>query len=205
MKQAIVIATRNSGKLREFQDLLLPLNCEILSLKDISISDDIEESGQTFPENARLKAIGYSRLTPYSVLADDSGLEVEALGGRPGIHSARYAGPGASDADRIRKLLDELQPFGGHRNARFVCALALAKDGVLLQETQGECRGIIIDKPRGTNGFGYDPVFLFPELSKTLAELSEREKNQYSHRARAVASLLTIITSYELRIKKLRH
>jgi XTP/dITP diphosphohydrolase len=193
MKQAIVIATRNSGKLREFQDLLLPLNSEILNLRDVSISNEIEESGQTFLENARLKAIGYSRLTPYSVLADDSGLEVESLGGRPGIHSARYAGPGASDADRIRKLLSELEIAGGGREARFVCALALAKDGVLLQEAQGECRGVIIDEPRGANGFGYDPVFLFPKLGKTLAELSEQEKNQFSHRARAVACLLKLL------------
>jgi XTP/dITP diphosphohydrolase len=193
MKQSIVVATRNHGKLHEFRNLLLPLKSEILSLRDVSISDEIEESGQTFAENARLKAVGYSRLTQFPVLADDSGLEVEALGGQPGIHSARYAGPAASDADRIKKLLDELKKAGGGRNARFVCALALAKDGVLLQEAHGKCRGIIIDDPRGTNGFGYDPVFLFPEIDKTFAELSDSEKNQHSHRARAVSALLVSI------------
>ncbi len=118
-------------------------------------------------------------------MADDSGLEVEALGGRPGIHSARYAGPGASDEDRIRKLLEEME-HSAERNARFVCSLALAKDGTLLLESEGECRGTIAKEPRGTNGFGYDPVFLFPQLGRTYAELSEAEKNLCSHRARAV-------------------
>jgi XTP/dITP diphosphohydrolase len=205
MMQSIVVATRNHGKLHEFRNLLLPLKSEILSLRDVSISDEIEESGQTFAENARLKAIGYSRLTQIPVLADDSGLEVEALGGQPGIHSARYAGPDASDADRINKLLDELKKVGGGREARFVCALALAKDGVLLQEARGECRGIIIDDPRGTNGFGYDPVFLFPEIDKTFAELTDSEKNQHSHRARAIFALLQSIrhSSFVIRNSRL--
>jgi XTP/dITP diphosphohydrolase len=188
--QTIVIATRNSGKLREFRSLLSPLNSEILNLKDISLDVEIEETGSSFEENARLKALEYSRLTQLPVLADDSGLEVEALGGRPGIHSARYAGLGASDSDRIRKLLNELNNAGERRQARFVCVLAMAHSGELLRISEGECRGIIADKPRGSNGFGYDPIFLFPELRKTYAELNESEKNQYSHRAHAVASLL---------------
>jgi len=193
MKQ-LVIATRNSGKLREFRDLLLPLKCEVLSLTDASIGADIEESGCSFAENARLKAVEYSHLTGIPVLADDSGLEVEALGNRPGIHSARYAGPAASDSDRICKLLGELEVSGCVRNARFVCALALAQNGVLLHESEGECRGIIAPEPRGTGGFGYDPVFYFPELGKTYAELTGEEKNQHSHRAHAVASLMRKIT-----------
>jgi XTP/dITP diphosphohydrolase len=188
--EQLVIATRNAGKIREFRNLLLPLKAEVLSLSDLDIDSEIEESGSTFAENARLKAIGYSRLIQIPVLADDSGLEVEALGGRPGIYSARYAGPGASDADRIRKLLDELEKSSGGREARFVCSLALAQDGVLLLESEGECRGIISREPRGTNGFGYDPVFYFPELGKAYAELIEAEKNAHSHRSRAVASLL---------------
>jgi len=188
MKQ-LVIATRNSGKLREFRELLLPLKNEILSLADLDVDEEFEESGKTFAENARLKAIGYSRIIQLPVLADDSGLEVEALGGRPGIHSARYAGPGASDEDRVRKLLKEME-HSAERNARFVCSLALAKGGTLLLESEGECRGTIAKEPRGANGFGYDPVFLFPELGRTYAELSREEKNLYSHRARAVASLL---------------
>jgi XTP/dITP diphosphohydrolase len=190
MKSPILIATRNKGKLREFQSLLMPLHTEILSLPDVSITEEFEESGQTFAENARLKAIACSRLTEFPVLADDSGLEVKALGGRPGIHSARYAGPGASDADRIHKLLKELEATRSGPEARFVCALALAQDGAVLLESEGECRGVIITDPRGTNGFGYDPIFLFPKLNKTFAELDETEKNQYSHRAQAIAALL---------------
>jgi len=188
--QTIVIATRNSGKLREFQTLLLPLKCEILSLRDVAIGEEFEESGCTFAENARIKAISYSGLTRFPVLADDSGLEVMALGGRPGIHSARYAGVGASDLDRIQKLLQELDSSEGGREARFVCTLALAQEGSLLLEAEGECRGTILSEPRGTNGFGYDPIFLFPALGKTFAELTDSEKNQNSHRAHAVASFL---------------
>jgi XTP/dITP diphosphohydrolase len=189
----IVIATRNGGKLREFRDLLSPLGSEILSLTDLSIALEPEESGATFAENARLKAITYSHCTQLPVLADDSGLEVAALGGRPGIHSARYAGPGASDAERVFKLLQELGTSGEGREARFVCALALAREGALLLETAGECSGVIAAEPRGTNGFGYDPVFLFPELGKTYAELSEAEKNRYSHRSRAVSAFMAIV------------
>ena len=186
----IVVASRNTGKVHEFRNLLAPLGSRILSLNDISLDVELDETGNSFGENARLKAIGYSRLTPFPVLADDSGLEVEALGRRPGIHSARYAGPHASDSDRVRKLLEELKESDGGRDARFVCALALAREGSLLLESQGTCSGIITMESRGTNGFGYDPVFLFPELNKTFAELSEFEKNLHSHRARAVASLL---------------
>ena len=186
--QTIVIATRNPGKLREFQTLLRSMNCEILSLEDFADTDgvEIEESGSTFAENARLKAVGYSRLVPFPVLADDSGLEVDALGGRPGVHSARYGGPNVSDEDRIRKLLDELERHKGRRDARFVCVLALAQNGEVIAEAEGSCSGFIAREMRGSKGFGYDPVFLFPELNKTFAELDETEKNQYSHRARAV-------------------
>lgn len=189
--KTIVVATRNDGKLREFHDLLSPLGSRILSLRDLTIALDPEETGSTFAENARLKALAYSQHTHLPVLADDSGLEVAALGGRPGIHSARYAEPGASDADRIRKLLGEL--LGKARDARFFCALAFALQGSLLLESQGECRGVIAKEPRGTNGFGYDPVFFFPALGKTYAELSEVEKNLHSHRSSAVFALLSII------------
>jgi XTP/dITP diphosphohydrolase len=124
------------------------------------------------------------------VLADDSGLEVLALGNRPGVHSARYGGPGASDADRIARLLEELLAAGGGREARFVCALALARRGTILAESEGECRGTIAAAPRGTGGFGYDPVFRVAGLERTFAELSAAEKSAYSHRARAVAALV---------------
>jgi len=188
----IVIATRNAGKLREFQALLHPFNYDIRSLADFAADTDgveIEESGSTFAENARLKAVEYSRLVPFAVLADDSGLNVDSLGGRPGIHSARYAGERASDAERISKLIGELDKVGGGRNARFVCALALALNGEVVAQAEGSCSGVIINEARGSKGFGYDPIFLFPDLGKTFAELDESEKNQYSHRARAVAAL----------------
>ena len=186
----VVVATRNKGKLREFETLLTATGWAVLGLADAGISVDPEETGATFSENARQKALAYSRETALPVLADDSGLEVFALGGRPGIHSARYAGNGAGDAARIEKLLAELQNATGGRDARFVCALALARGGRLIVEAEGECRGAITDAPRGTQGFGYDPVFLFPELGRTYAELSAQEKNRVSHRARAVAALL---------------
>jgi len=185
----IVIATRNRGKLREFRSLLSPSGLTLLSLEDAGLDGDFEETGNSFAENARLKALAWSGRSEYPVLADDSGLEVFALERRPGIYSARYAGPGASDADRIAKLLEEIKGIGGDRSARFVCALALAHRGALMIETEGECRGVIAESPRGCNGFGYDPVFLFPELGRTYAELSEQEKNRHSHRANAILAL----------------
>jgi XTP/dITP diphosphohydrolase len=186
----IVIATHNSGKLREFRNLLLPLESRIIGLNDLSITEEFEETGSTFAENARAKAIACSHLTEFPVLADDSGLEVEALDGRPGVFSARYAGPDASDLDRVRKLLKEVEEADRGRNARFVCVLAVAQNGNLLLESEGECRGTIAKEPLGRNGFGYDPVFFFAELGKTFAELNEAEKSRYSHRGRATASLI---------------
>ncbi len=191
--QTIVLATRNEGKLREFQTLLAPLNNRVLNLKDAGIDRDIEESGATFAENARIKALGYSHLTPLPVLADDSGLEVMILDGRPGVYSARYAGPDASDEDRYRKLLKELAHEDKNREARFFCALALAREGTLLLEAGGECRGVITRTPRGANGFGYDPVFLLPELDRTFAELTHEGKNKYSHRCRAIENLILLL------------
>ncbi|MFH1575239.1 MAG: RdgB/HAM1 family non-canonical purine NTP pyrophosphatase [Acidobacteriota bacterium] len=184
----IVLATRNPGKLREFGRLVEAQGCECIGLQEGGIDGEPDETGGTFAENARLKAYAYSRHTDLPVLADDSGLEVFALGGRPGIHSARYAGIGARDQDRVARLLRELGTADS-REARFVCALALAREGTLLLEAEGECRGVIAVEPRGSNGFGYDPVFLVPELGKTFAELAQEEKNRISHRARAVEAL----------------
>jgi len=186
----LVVATRNPGKLREFRSLLAPAGLEVAGLSDVSLDKDCAETGLSFAENARQKASFYSRECDLPVLADDSGLEVFALGSKPGIYSARYAGPGATDAQRIERLLMELGATGCDRAARFICALALALRGEVLLESEGECRGVIADRPRGTNGFGYDPIFFFPELARTYAELSEEEKNRYSHRARAVHALL---------------
>ena len=210
----MLLATRNRGKLREFQALLAPAGWEVIALQALDSTQDadepnlesrisqsrisrspnhFEETGDSFGENARLKALHYSRMSDLPVLGDDSGLEVFSLGGRPGIQSARYAGPGATDADRIRKLLAELQPDRADRSARFVCSLALAQWGTVLQEAEGECRGEIALEPKGTGGFGYDPIFFLPEFGCSMAELPEEEKNRISHRARAVASLLAKI------------
>lgn len=186
----LVVATRNAGKLREFRSLLEPAHWEVIDLREAGIDRDHEETGLTFAENARLKALSYSMDTDLAVLADDSGLEVFALGGRPGVYSARYAGAGVTDAGRIEKLLRELGQSPGSRDARFVCALALARKGLLLAETEGDCRGWIADSPRGDEGFGYDPIFFLPEMGRTYAELKADEKNRVSHRANAVAALL---------------
>jgi len=194
----LVVATHNRGKLQEFHTLLAPAQLQIFSLDDLLIRNDHAETGASFAENARIKAVEYSRQTEHPVLADDSGLEVAALGGRPGIRSARYGRPGANDRDRIRQLLLELERTPGERQARFVCALALAQKGALIIETEGECRGEIALEPRGVNGFGYDPIFLFPELGRTYAELKPAEKNRVSHRARAVASLLKQLENLSL-------
>jgi XTP/dITP diphosphohydrolase len=186
----ILLATRNRGKIREFRHLLGQCGIEVFGLFDFSINKDFAEDGSTFAENARSKALLCSNETQLPVLADDSGLEVAALDGRPGIYSARYAGEGASDADRIEKLLFELRDHPGSREARFVCALALAQNGQLLLEAEGECWGLISERPRGSSGFGYDPIFLFPDLGRTYAELTESEKNLYSHRAKAIHALV---------------
>jgi XTP/dITP diphosphohydrolase len=186
----VLVATRNPGKLREFRALLVPAGWPVLGLDALAepVTEPAEE-GATFADNARVKALAVSEATELAVLADDSGLEVAALGGRPGVYSARYAGARATDADRIAKLLEELGAKRDRR-ARFVCALALAQRGALLAEALGECQGEIGEQPRGSCGFGYDPVFLVPELGRTFAELSEAEKNLRSHRARAVRDLL---------------
>jgi XTP/dITP diphosphohydrolase len=189
--RVVVVASRNRGKLREFGQLLERRFERILGLDDIRFRGDIHETGSSFAENARLKALACSRQSPFPVLADDSGLEVAALDGRPGIHSARYAGPSSSDAERVSKLLDELnQRRASSRDGRFVCALALAQEGRVLLEVEGECRGVIAEAPRGLEGFGYDPIFVLPTLGRTYAELTSEEKNLHSHRAKAVTALL---------------
>ena len=207
--EKLLVATRNAGKLKELTALLSGAPFELVSLTDVGIDEDVEETGSTMEENATLKATTYARLSGMPTLADDSGLEVEALGGEPGVFSARYAGEGASDAQRIDFLHMKLQGIPEDSwNARFRCVIAivwplrqaLRMGGVRRDTTEGvgqgrpsepvelytgECYGMIIKHPRGSNGFGYDPAFLIPELGKTMAELSNGEKNRLSHRSMA--------------------
>ena len=184
----LLIATNNPGKVREYDDLLQGLGLELCGLADIGLDRQVDETGHTFDENARLKARAYSQASHLLTLADDSGLEVTVLGGAPGVHSARYAGPGASDADRINKLLAALDgaPWDD-RAAQFRCVIALAWPDGRLETFEGQCAGVIAFEPKGTNGFGFDPVFYLPELNCTMAELPMDVKNRISHRARAAA------------------
>jgi XTP/dITP diphosphohydrolase len=187
----LVIGSRNKKKLEELQDLLGDLSIELVDLSQFPNSRDVEESGQTFEENARLKATGYAKTTGEWVLAEDSGLVVPALKGRPGIHSARYAGTHGDDAANNNKLLAELAPFpDDRRNAYYVCVAALSSpDGDIKAVTDGRCHGVIVKEPRGAGGFGYDPLFEIPEYHRTFGELSLRVKQALSHRARAVLQL----------------
>jgi XTP/dITP diphosphohydrolase len=183
----ILVATHNPGKLREFAELLAGFPVEWVSLDDVGIVDDIEETGVTFEENARLKASGYASQSGLLTFADDSGLEIDALNGEPGVYSARYGGPGKTDADRVELVLGKMKDVPEERRtARFRCVIAVASPEKVLFTVEGVVEGLITHAPRGTNGFGYDPIFLFPDMGKTTAELSSEVKNRISHRGRAV-------------------
>ena len=191
----LLIATRNAGKLGELRELLADVPYELVSLDDVGVGEDVEETGATFQENAVLKATAYCLLSGLLTLADDSGLEVDALAGEPGVHSARYAGEGATDGDRIALLLRNLRERPTPWTARFRCVIAIASPGLEPQHGgsesvrtfDGRCEGEIVGEPRGDNGFGYDPVFFIPGVDKTMAELTEEGKNGISHRSAAVA------------------
>jgi XTP/dITP diphosphohydrolase len=190
----LLLASSNPGKLREYLELARGTNVEIEPLPNFSSFPAFDESAPTFAENAAGKALHYSRFANETVLADDSGLVVPALGGAPGVHSARYAGPNASDADRIHKLLREMDgKEGDTRRARFICVVAIAARSRALAVVSDMAGGAIIKEPRGTAGFGYDPIFLFEALGRTYAELSPEEKNAYSNRGRAFRRLLYFI------------
>ena len=183
----LCLGTTNRGKQRELVELLGDWTGEIVFPQDLGLTLDVEETGQTFAENATQKALAYARAAGMPALADDSGLEVDALDGAPGIYSARYAGPGASDEERYRKLLAALAGTPPEaRTARFRCAVAVAQPGGQVVVAEGKCEGVIAFAPRGENGFGYDPVFYMPSLDQTMAELSAETKNRISHRARAI-------------------
>jgi len=182
----LLVATHNAGKVREYRQLLADLPLEVTYLDAEGIELDVEEMGESFAENAIGKATTYAAATGLWTWADDSGLEVDALGSAPGIRSSRYAGPKASDADRYRKLLRELEGVPWEqRMARFRCVVAIATPEGSVRTAPGCCEGIIAYEPRGSHGFGYDPVFFMPELDCTMAQLAPEVKNRVSHRAQA--------------------
>ena len=185
----IVAATGNKHKLEEYRQLLDGQNVELKSLLDYPNYTEPEENGSTFKENASIKAVAACKYCDVPAFADDSGLEVAALDGRPGIHSSRYA---ATDSERIAKLLGEMEGVTD-RSARFVCVIAIAANGEVIETFEGEVKGTILTAPRGENGFGYDPVFQPEGFDKSFAELTQEEKNRISHRARAYAKALEFV------------
>lgn len=195
-RSELLVATTNSGKLREIRELLGNVAVDLLTLGDVPAIEAPEETGTTFEENARLKATYYSTHAGLLTVAEDSGLVIDALGGAPGVHSARYLRPDASYAERfdeIYRRLNERPEVG--RSARFVCALAVADGNTVVFETTGTVEGEIAEVPRGTEGFGYDPMFLFPAYRRTLAEVSREEKLAVAHRGKAFRDLARWLSS----------
>lgn len=187
----VMIATKNPGKAKEFADLFQKYGIRVQSLLDMENSIDVEETGTTFAENAILKAETISERSGEAVIADDSGLVIDALDGRPGVYSARYAGLEKNDLANIEKVLKELKGVPlEKRTARFVCVLAVAIPGEETLTFEGQCSGLITREKSGSNGFGYDPIFYLPEKGQTLAELTKQEKNLISHRAVALNQML---------------
>jgi len=200
MGKRLLIATGSRHKFGELRDLLDLPRTELVSLIDLGIDDDAQEIGATFLENATIKARHYARISGLPTLADDSGIEVDALGGRPGVRTRRYAGPAATDADNNRKLLAELADFYGpdERTARYRCALVLAEHGEVVERTDGTFEGRIAFKARGNGGFGYDPIFeplTEPVGGRTVGEFSSDEKNRVSHRAQAARAMHVLLTA----------
>ena len=187
----LLVATNNPGKLKEFRALLEQV--DLVSPGDLGLELEVEENGGSFAANAGLKARAFAAAAGLVALADDSGLEVDALGGAPGVHSARYGGPGLNDRDRCRLLLEQLGEAGGGRQARFRCCLAAAAPGGRSCRAEGLCPGSIALAPAGTGGFGYDPIFFLPQYHKTMAEVPAALKNRISHRARALRAIAPLL------------
>jgi len=200
-QQVLVIATLNGGKLLELRELLRDLPLTLHDLNSLPLIEPVEDTGATFVENATLKARAYAQQTRLMTLADDSGLEVSCLAGSPGVHSARYAGDGASDAQRTNKILAELlMRSSADRTARFVSVVAIANTaGSILNISLGVCEGRIATVPRGPNGFGYDPIFIPNGYDQTFGELSAEVKSQISHRARALKDTIDFLRSLTMR------
>lgn len=194
MNETLLLATNNQGKVKEYRSLLKGIPLQLVSLADVGIITVVDEVGGSLEENARLKATVLASESGLLALADDSGLEVDALNGEPGRLSARYAGEGASDRDRINYLLSRMKDVPWERrSARFRCVIAVAAPGGQVGICSGECPGFIALEPKGENGFGYDPVFSLPELGKTMAELPSGIKNQFSHRGRAAKKVYRLL------------
>jgi XTP/dITP diphosphohydrolase len=199
MKRKILVATTNPGKIAELR-AMLDFDVEWLSLADFPGINEIKEDGETFSENARKKAVGYAKQTGLWTIADDSGLVVDALGGQPAVKSARFSGTKGNDRklidrENIAKVLKLLQGIPKEkRTARFVCCLCLASPEKVLIETEGKLDGFIAEKEKGTNGFGYDPIFFVPKLNKTVAQLTREGKNAISHRGNAIRKLKPLLT-----------
>jgi len=190
----LLIATNNQGKVLELQELLTGSGIEFVTPAQIDLQLEVEEDGSNYQENAGKKAIAFAQASGMIALADDSGLEVEALNGAPGLYSARYSPkPGAKDKDRRDFLLENLKDKPRPWKAHFHATIAVAKPNGEIEFAEGNCYGEIIPEERGTGGFGYDPIFLMPELGKTMAELEMEEKNKLSHRARAVIAAMPIL------------
>lgn len=193
----LLVATHNRGKMREFADWMQHLPIEWMTLADAGISYDVPETGQTLLQNATLKAEGYARLSGMLTLADDTGLEIDALGGEPGIYPARYGGVGLSSVERYQLVLQKLAgvPFA-QRMARFRCVITLASPQGLLEAVEGVCEGVIALQNAGTHGFGYDPIFYIPEYQQTLAELFPEQKQTISHRGRAMQAMIPLLEKH---------
>lgn len=198
MRTRLLIATGNKGKLSELRDMLADLDIELLSLAELPVKTEVAETGSTFAENARLKAIGYARQSGLTSIADDSGLEIGILGGRPGVLSARYGGDAASFAEKMALVLEEIENIDRHsREARFVSAIAVAApDGTVLYEGEGVCQGKIALEPAGTAGFGYDPIFIPNGFDMTFGQLDAEVKHQISHRARAFSLIIPFLRDF---------
>ncbi len=193
---SLLVATSNQGKIREFQSLLTHLPTRLLTVNDLSKPLNIIEDGNSYLDNALKKGQAYAASSGYITLADDSGLEVALLDGKPGIHSARFSSkPHATDADRRAYLLSLLRNYPQPWLARFVCVVVVCFPNGEFQSFEGVCHGEIIAEERGSNGFGYDPIFFIPQLNLTMAELSLEQKNRISHRARAIQAALPFLTT----------
>jgi XTP/dITP diphosphohydrolase len=192
--RALLLATTNRHKLDEYRAIFTDLQFKLYSLRDIQLDLDVEETGTTFRENAELKALAYAHASNMLSLADDSGLEIDALGGAPGVYSARFAGPDATYEERFRLIFAQLRDVPmAQRTARFRCVISLTEPSGYLRSVEGVIEGLITEEPHGNNGFGYDPIFLVPELGKTTAELAAEEKNRISHRGRAARQARSLL------------